>query len=158
LGNRNWTWCALGLVFLAAVSSPGRLHAQAQTSRSADEATIRTQIAAYAEARRTGNGNAQAEYYTEDADIFLLSARQMTKGRAEIARRMAVPGGNVPFRVEVENIAFLGSDVALVDAHYYNAAPEPHGHAFYVMVLRGGHWLIRSARLGNYLPATPAAR
>ena len=153
--NRYCASCAFVFVCLIASS------AGAQTSRTADEAAIRAQLAAYTEARHTGDGNAQAAFYTEDADSYLWGTRHMSKGRAQIAHDMT-PANPDPallgaFRIEVESVGFLGADVAVVDGQYFAIGPAPRGHAFYLMVKQGGRWLIRSARVGAYPRPAPAA-
>ena len=136
--------------------------AHAQTSRAPDEAAIRAQIAGYVQARHTGDGQAQAVFYTDDADSYLWGTRHMSKGRAQIAHDMTVehpdPALLGAFRIEVERIEFVSADVAIVDGQYYAIGPEPRGHSFYLMVKQNGRWLFRSARVGAYpRPAPPAS-
>jgi uncharacterized protein (TIGR02246 family) len=136
--------------------------AGAQPSRAADDAAIRAQIAGYVEARHTGQGAAQAAYYTEDADSFLWGTRHMSKGRAQIAQDMTVhdpdPALLGSFRIVIESIDYVGPDVAAVDGQYYAIGPEPRGHSFYLMVKRDGRWLIRSARVGAYPRPAPSSQ
>ncbi|HWL38838.1 MAG TPA: DUF4440 domain-containing protein [Gemmatimonadaceae bacterium] len=124
----------------------------AQSSPAAEEASIRTQLSAYAQARQGGDGHAQAAFYTDDADAWFSGTREMAKGQAEIGRDLNVASGSRPFRLEVEAIGFLGPDVALVDARYFSVSAEPNGHAFYVMVKRSGKWKIRAARIATFAP------
>jgi len=130
--------------------------AYALTSRSADEAAIKAQLAGYAEAHRNGDGLTQALFYAEDADQWGGLAREMTKGRAGIARILSQPPDpNRVFRLEMVSVSFLGANVGLADAFFYSStSPAPTGHALYVMVKRQGRWLIRSARVTRFpLPA-----
>jgi ketosteroid isomerase-like protein len=120
-----------------------------------DEAAIRSQIAAYAAARQTGNGGAQAEFYTEDADEWPSAAREMVQGRAAVAKALNfAPKQGLVVAFKPIKIAFVKEDVALVDSLY--GSPQPVGHAFYVMLKQDGKWLIRSARITRF-PA-PAAK
>jgi hypothetical protein len=127
---------------------------RAENPHAAEEAALRSQLTAYAAARQIGDGPAQALFYAEDADEWGSGAKEMSKGRAEIAKTLtATPDPNRRFRIEPVNYGFPGKDVALVDALYYGNAPEPYGHALYVMVKREGKWLIRSARMTRFPPA-----
>jgi ketosteroid isomerase-like protein len=130
---------------------------RAEAPRSADQAAIQAQLTAYAAARQIGDGAAQALFYAEDADEWGSGAKEMSKGRAEIAKTLtATPDPKRRFRLEPVNFGFPGNDVALVDALYFGAASAPYGHALYVMVKRDGKWLIRSARMTRFPP--PAAK
>jgi hypothetical protein len=64
-------------------------------AESSDETTIRRQIAAYAEARRLGDGAAQAAFYTEDADTWLSTTRKTSRGRMEIAAELQLPPNRI---------------------------------------------------------------
>ena len=75
-----------------------------------DEAAIRARLTAYGEARRGGDGHAQAQFYTVDADSWLSGTRRMTKGRAEIEREIGLPSdADRQFRIEVEGCQFSWS-------------------------------------------------
>jgi len=135
------------ILLLAAITSL----AWAQTSEAVDETLIKKQLADYAQARSRGNGQAQALFYTEDADEWGAKP-QMSKGRAALERDLALtPISGNRFKLEVLTLSFLTSDIALVDTLYYygpaNAPGEPIGHAFYLMVRLNAKWLIRSARI-----------
>jgi hypothetical protein len=124
----------------------------AQSSHVKDEAAIRAQIAGYAAARQTGDGHAQALFYTEDADEWGSAAREMTEGRAALEKSLALPPDpNRTVKFQPIHFTFLHDDVALVDSLY--GSPQPIGHAMYVMVKRNGKWLIRSARIVRFPPA-----
>ena len=114
-----------------------------------DQAAIRSQIAAYAAARQKGDGEAQARFYTEDADEWPSMAREMVRGRAGIAKALTLaPNPNRVVKFEPIQITFVKPDVALVDSLY--GSPEPIGHAFYVMIKQDERWLIRSARITRF--------
>jgi|SRR5215467_1283722 len=123
-------WCSAIAFALTATFA-----AQAQSVGSQDETAIKAQLAAYSEARQRGNGRTQATFYTEDAEIWLSTTRKMSRGRAAIEKELDLPSdSNRRFRLEVENVSFLNSEVAFIDAQYYGTSAEPNGHAFYVMV------------------------
>jgi ketosteroid isomerase-like protein len=147
----HW-WSAVGVVLVSVASLEG------QGSRSLDETSIRAQIAAYAEARRGGDGKVQAKYYAKDADSYFSGTRRWSRGSAELERELALPADpNRQFRIEVQSISFVGQ-VALVDTEFFGASAEPTGHAFYVMVQEGGQWLIRSARTARFAVRTATGR
>jgi hypothetical protein len=147
--NRRYIGITLALASVAGL--------YAAETRAVDETAIQSQLSAYAAARQIGDGHAQALFYTEDADEWGSAAREMTEGRAALEKTLtSPPNPNRKFRIEAFHYTFLGKDVALVDASYFGAAPEPAGHGMYVMVKRDGKWLIRSARIMRYPP--PAAK
>jgi len=116
------------------------------------EHLIRNQLAAYAAARQRGDAVAQAAFYTPDAETKAWFSATITQGRNAIAKELEVP--NPYFRLEIENISFLRSDLAFVDTKYYGASPQPAGHAFYVMVKQAGTWLIRVRRTAGFRPCS----
>jgi uncharacterized protein (TIGR02246 family) len=128
------------------------------SGQSADDDTIRRQLAAYAEARQRGDGKAQASFYSEDADEWRSVNRRMLKGRAEIVKDLGLtPNPSRTFRLEldIENIGFVKPDVALVDVEYFGSGSSPNGHASYLMVKHGGQWLIRAAQISRYPEPSP---
>jgi ketosteroid isomerase-like protein len=132
----------------------GTLPDQAQPAGSRDEASIKAQLTAYAEASQRGDGHARALFYTEDAEVWLSTTRILSRGRAAIEKELdRPPDPNRRFRLEIENISFVSADVVLVDAQYYDSSPEPIGHAFYVMVRQDTRWLIRATRTARFVPA-----
>ena len=133
----------------------GTVSTQAQSAGSRDEASIKAQLTAYAEASQRGDGHARALFYTEDAEVWLSTTRTLSRGRRAIEKELdRPPDPNRRFRLEIENISFLSAVVALVDAQYYSSSPEPAGHAFYVMVKQDAKWLIRAARTARFVAAT----
>lgn len=127
--------------------------ANAQSVQGQDDAAIRRQLAAYAEARTQGCGEKQASFYAEDGDEWELFAPEKTNGRSAIAKLLDLPPDPARrFRLEIVHIISLGRDAALVDAHWYReTSPRPKGRVHYLMVKKHGTWLIQSARI-NPLP------
>jgi hypothetical protein len=83
-----------------------------QTVAPNEDATIRQQLAGYAEARTQGSGKEQASFYVEDGDERELFASGKTYGRIAIAKLLDLPREpNRRFRLEILD--------ALVDAHWY---------------------------------------
>ncbi|PYX55451.1 MAG: hypothetical protein DMG76_18110 [Acidobacteria bacterium] len=119
--------CCSAVVFVLAAT----FVAQAQSVSSRDETAIKAQLAAYSEARQRGDGRARAAFYTEDAEIWRLTTRKMSRGHAAIEKELNLPSDpNRRFRLEVENVSFLNPEVAFIDAQYYSSSVEPDGHAF----------------------------
>jgi len=119
--------CCSAVVFVLAAT----FVAQTQSVSSRDETAIKAQLAAYSEARQRGDGRAQAAFYTEDAEIWRLTTRKMSRGHAAIEKELNLPSDpNRRFRLEVENVSFLNPEVAFIDAQYYSSSVEPDGHAF----------------------------
>jgi ketosteroid isomerase-like protein len=145
-------WFAACICFLSICCARG---VQAQ---SADEVAIKRQLAGYAEARQRGDGPGQLNFYSLDADLWSSNTRKIVVGRGEIAKELGRTNRPHDFRLEIENISFLGRDVALVDTQYFGSSPTPHGHAAYLMVKRGDGWLIRAARVFRYPEAPPPPR
>jgi uncharacterized protein (TIGR02246 family) len=144
--------CAVCLLASAAALSAGV--ATGAESPNKAEAEIRSQIQGYAAARQKGDGQAQAQFYTPDADEWRAAAREMVRGRAAIAKDLFVAQPAGSFTLDPVQISFLKPDVALVDA-LFGSGGEIGGHAFYVMVNTDGRWLIRSARMTRFpLPTT----
>lgn len=142
-------WAGIVLVLATAIAGHG------QTAGSPDERTIRAQLAAYADARQRGDGHAQALFYADDADTRLSTTGTISKGRTEIERELNLPPDpSRRFKLEIDAIRFLSSDVALVDATYYGQSSTPSGYAFYVMVKRGSQWLIRATRTARLAAAS----
>ena len=125
-------------------------------AQSADDAEIRRLLTEYAQARERGDGSAQAQIYSEDADEWRASTRKTVTGRAAIAKDLAVaPNPSRRFRFEIEGVQFIAPNVALVDAVYFGSAAAPNGHVTYVFLKRDGKWLIRAARALRYPEAQP---
>lgn len=143
------------LLALFLLGSSGQ--ANGDSLQTQDEVAIRKQLAGYADARTQGSGESQASFYAEDGDEWDLFARDKTNGRAAIAKLLDLaPDPNRRFRLEILHITRLGSDAALVDAHWYReTSPRPKGRVHYVMVKNHGIWLIQSARINPYPQPNP---
>jgi hypothetical protein len=143
------------LLALFLLGSLGRMNGE--TLQTQDEVAIRKQIAGYAEARTQGSGERQASFYAEDGDEWELFARDKTNGRTAIAKLLDLaPDPDRRFRLEILDIIRLGSDAALVDAHWYReTSPRPKGRVHYLMVKKHGSWFIQSARINPYPQPNP---
>ena len=121
-------------------------------AQSADESAIRARLAACSAARVQGSGDAQAAFYTDDADAWLSTNRKMVRGRQEIAADLNLPPNPARrFVITPRTIAILKPDVALVDSEWGVSEDNPSGMAFYVLLKKDGLWLIRSARVTRYV-------
>jgi hypothetical protein len=142
--------CILLLFSVFACLAP----ASAAGLRTEDETAIRKQLAAYAEGRSQGSGERQASFYAVDGDEWELFADQKTVGRPAIAKLLDLPPDpNRRFRLEILDIIPLGSNAALVDAHWFReTSPKPRGRVQYLMVKEHRTWFIRSARINPYPP------
>ena len=121
---------------------------------SADEQAIRRQLDGYAAARTQGSGEKQASFYADDGDEWELFARNRAIGRTAIAKLLDLPPeAGRQFRLEIINIIPLGADSALVDAHWFRETSErPKGRVHYIMMKKGGVWMIQAARINPYPP------
>ena len=81
---KRW-WLAVALCVA------GTLPTQAQSAGSRDEASIKAQLTAYAEASQRGDGHARALFYTEDAEVWLSTTRTLSRGRAAIGKELDRP-------------------------------------------------------------------
>src|SRR6266550_2886711 len=79
--------CCSAVVFVLAAT----FVAQTQSVSSRDKTAIKAQLAAYSEARQRGDGRAQAAFYTEDAEIWRLTTRKMSRGHAAIETELNLP-------------------------------------------------------------------
>jgi uncharacterized protein (TIGR02246 family) len=123
----------------------------AQPATPSDEAAIRTHLTGYIEARSRQDAHAEAMFYADDAD-FRAADGTWAVGRQQIERALAPSGPPRPdfrFRLAIGTIRFLNPDVAVVDA----VASNTGNYATYVMVKRGGMWLIGAARLALAAPS-----
>jgi uncharacterized protein (TIGR02246 family) len=125
------------------------LTAFAESKHDADETAIRQRLATYTEARNHGDAHTEALCYTEDGDFRAFGPP--SRGRAEIEKALAVSVSGYAFALTVENIRFLDSSVAIVDARVV-AGPAEHKIDMlgsYVMVKHEGAWLIGAARIAR---------
>lgn len=115
----------------------------------ADEDAIRKRLATYTEARNHRDAHAEALCYAEDGDF--RAGGPASHGRAEIEKALAVSVQTYEFALTVESIRFLDSNVAIADSHVV-AGPAQHKIDLigsYVMVKKGGAWLIGAARIAR---------
>ena len=82
---KRW-WLAVALCVA------GTLPTQAQSAGSRDEASIKAQLTAYAEASQRGDGHVRALFYTEDAEVWLSTTR--LTARWSERERDKVPASN----------------------------------------------------------------
>jgi hypothetical protein len=74
------------------------------------------------------------------------AAGSSTRSTGEWSRPPLPPGRIRCFRLAVQHVAIAGEEVALADASFHAARPEPAGYAYYVLVRRDGEWRIRAVR------------
>ncbi len=118
----------------------------------ADEDMIRQRLATYSQARNHGDAHAEALCYAEDGDF--RAGGPASRGRAEIEKALAVSVQGYDFALTVETVRFLDSNVAIADTHVV-AGPAQHKIDMigsYVMVKKGGTWLIEAARIARTQP------
>jgi hypothetical protein len=86
-------------------------------------------------------------FYAADGDFLpMVVGGTISRGRAEIQKTLTTnEGPNFRFTLTIENIRLLTPDVALVDASF--ASQIAKGLVVYVLVNRGGAWLIAATRL-----------
>ncbi len=118
-------------------------------STASDESAIRQTLADYAAARQRQDVLAQAQFYAADADFRSNFAETISRGREEIevSLQPTIPASEYRFTLDVEQIRFLSSNIALVDATY---GGNFTGFALYVMVKPSDRWLIGAARVAGW--------
>src|SRR5277367_6120468 len=123
--------------------------ALAGSKHGSDEAAILERLATYTEARNHGDAHAEALCYAEDGDFRAFGPP--SRGRAEIEKALAVSVSGYAFSLTVESVRFLDSNVAIADAHVVAGPPEHKIDMLgsYVMVKKGGAWLIGAARIAR---------
>jgi uncharacterized protein (TIGR02246 family) len=121
----------------------------AESKHDSDEAKIRQRLATYTEARNHSDAHAEALCYTVDGDFRAFGPP--SRGRAEIEKALSVSVSGYAFSLNVESLRFLDSDVAIADAHVVAGPPEHKIDMLgsYVMVKKGGTWLIGAARIAR---------
>jgi len=149
------------LIFLAcgllAAATPAA--AQPAASRTADEAAVRTVVAAYEAARDRRDPQAIEALFSADADQY-TTAGEWRRGRAAIVAGTARSSAQNPGarRIRVEAVRFVTADVAIADGPYEivaagGAAPREMWTSI-VTVRQADGWRIAAIR--NMRPATPA--
>jgi uncharacterized protein (TIGR02246 family) len=104
----------------------GSAAAQTKNSSSDDEATIRQGVAGYAEAYNKGDIDSVGHHWAPDAE-YINDEGKVTKGRDAIMAlfkkgRVATKGYS--FKVTVQSVRFIKSDVALEDGTVTLTAPD----------------------------------
>ncbi len=137
---------ALALCLLLPATAP----ALAQ-NRPTDEAAIRKSVAAYESAVNRRDARAIAGLFAREGDaVFFDSPRFM--GRDSIAKGHDETIGRWPstrrFALEVTNIRFLGSDLALVETHArFSEGEMTSDRGTILMARRDGKWLWEALRV-----------
>ena len=136
----------LALCLLLPVTAP----ALAQ-SRPADEAAIRRSIAAYESAINQRDSRAIAGLFTREADAVFFDSPRMV-GRDSIAKGHNEAIGSWPstrrFSLEVTNIRFLRSDLALVETlGRFSEGEMTSDRGTILMARRDGKWLWDALRV-----------
>lgn len=119
------------------------------------EAAIRDLVRKYVDAREKIDPKATQELFTPDADQ-LVSSGEWRKGRdAVVTGSMASSKQNAAKRtITVENVRFLGDDVAIADGRYVLAGAEQTRQMWATIVCRRGPDRVwRIAAIRNMLPA-----
>jgi uncharacterized protein (TIGR02246 family) len=127
-------------------------------SPSADEAAIRTRLAAYADARNRRDAHAEALCYATDGD-FRSSLGPFVFGREAVENQLVVTNPDYRFHLAVTHLRFVTPQVAIADADVNtglgaNLAPLV---GVYVMVKQSGEWLISGARIARAPAPTASA-
>jgi uncharacterized protein (TIGR02246 family) len=121
----------------------------AESKQGSDEARIRQRLATYVEARNRGDAHAEALCYTEDGDFRAFGPP--SRGRAKIEKPLAVSVSGYAFSLTVETLRLLDSNVAIADTRVVAGPPEHKIDMLgsYVLVKKGGVWLIGAARIAR---------
>ena len=122
----------------------------AQT-RTGDEAAIRKSVAAFESAINQRDGRAIAGLFTRDGDLIFFDSPRVV-GRDSIAKGVAETLASWPstrkFSLEVTNIRFLGSDVALVETFArFSEGEMTSNRGTALMARRDGQWLWEALRV-----------
>jgi uncharacterized protein (TIGR02246 family) len=126
--------------------------AKATSDRTADEAAIRKNIAAFVRAYNVGDAKAVSELFTQDG-VILDKEENASEGRAAIEKTFAELFAAAPqkrLEVFVDSIRFIGADLAVeVGSTKETPAPgeAPEYDRYTVLhVKRDGKWLMAMAR------------
>jgi len=134
------------MVVSCAAGGQGSATAAAQ-DRSIDDTAIRARVAAMESALNTRDAGAYASAYLSDGD-FIDMAGPRSEGHEVIHREIerlfaTLPNDIDSMSLAVSSIRFLAADVSVVDC---NVLPSG-SRATYVMVRRGGSWLVAAGRV-----------
>jgi uncharacterized protein (TIGR02246 family) len=145
------------LTALAALLLPAL--AGAQGAPGADETAIRARLATYAEARNRGDMHGEVMSYAADGEFLAFGSKVVT-GRAGLEKALGGVPPTYTFKLTVDHVRALTANVAVADTSVEAGPDAGHVHIFatYVMVKRGGHWLIGAARVGAPMGAIPAPK
>jgi uncharacterized protein (TIGR02246 family) len=150
---------AIACFFVAGAAVLAPLFAQATSSATADDASIREVVRKYVEARESRDPRAIEPLFTADADQ-LVSDGAWRKGRDELVRGMLESSRKTGGRrsITVESVRLLSPDVALADGRYTQTGLAGGGsRAMWTsIVLKRDSEGWRIAAIRNMLPATPA--
>jgi uncharacterized protein (TIGR02246 family) len=129
---------------------PATAPALAQT-RSTGEAAIRNSVAAYQSAVNQRDARAIAGLFTRDADAVYFDSPRFV-GRDSIAKAQKETISSWPstrrFSLEVTNIRFLGSDLALVETlARFSEGEMTSNRGTILMARRDGKWLWEALRV-----------
>ena len=119
--------------------------------RSADEAAIRTLLAANEASANQRDAAGVAATFAPDGDIWIVGGPRVS-GRTEIRRSeeefYRAPGFR-EWRVTIDTIRFLSPDVAVVETTTITtlATSETRGQASWVVARRDGAWKIAAVRV-----------
>ncbi len=129
---------------------PATAPALAQT-RPTDEAAIRQSVSAYESAVNQRNAPAIAGLFTRDADVVYFDSPRVV-GRDAIGKDLnkAIAGwpSSRRFSLEVTNIRFLGSDLALVETlARFSEGEMTSNRGTALMARRDGKWFWEALRV-----------
>ena len=118
----------------------------------ADEAAVRDMVKRYADARDVSDPKAIGALFTDDADQ-LVSNGEWRKGRGALVRGMLSSSARETGKrvLAVENVRFLGADVAIADARY--EIGDRKMWSTFIMKRGSSGWQIQAIR--NMLPTAP---
>ena len=138
---------ALTTMVVSCAAGGQGLATAAAHDRSIDDAAIRARVAAMESALNTRDAEAYASAYLLDGD-FIDMAGPRSEGYEAILREMerllaTLPNDIGSIAIAVSSIRFLASDVAVADCDVLPSGSR----ATYVMVRRGGSWLVAAGRI-----------
>ena len=136
----------LALCLLLPAAAPALAQA-----RSTDEAAIRKSVAAFESAINRRDGRAIAGLFTREGDVVFFDSPRFV-GRDSIAKGHNEAIGSWPstrrFSLEVTNIRFLGSDLALVETlARFSEGEMTSNRGTILMGRRDGKWLWEALRV-----------
>jgi uncharacterized protein (TIGR02246 family) len=115
--------------------------AQSQDKAVGDEASLRTLIKTFADARNAHDGQAVAALYSEDGEWMSANGQGIVRGRADLARIWSGQTGLV--QRTVQSSEFVGPNLAVVRVATEYAEPIGRHNETFVFVKDSGTWNIR---------------